>query len=357
MYINDHYYTKYLKFIKYCSSLPNNSKDEDYELHHIVPKAFGGTNDLSNLIKLTYRQHFIAHLFLAKSYPYSNIGAAVYYFIYSGKQNTIIKTSRMFEFAKRAAGIIKSSWFNDGNNNYKIPSKIGIDLGFNRGRISTEIWKNNCCVNDGIKNYIIPMKNLDNYLRNGYFKGMIKKYKIIPITNGDKNTAMSIDIVDEFLKQNKQWFLGHTVKSKFRIKDNCIRMHLDDIERNIPIEDIHTYQKQGWLIGRSDKSKKSCSDASNQIYLNDLNKRVNDIDLPEYLSLGWKLGIPESRKDLNRMATAGKIIVHNLSTNKEKRILQINLNEFESNGWIKGRHPNTILKSIASKKQGTIRYK
>ncbi len=37
-----------------------------FERHHIVPKAFGGTNQPSNLVKLTYREHFLAHWLLVK---------------------------------------------------------------------------------------------------------------------------------------------------------------------------------------------------------------------------------------------------------------------------------------------------
>jgi hypothetical protein len=36
------------------------------ERHHIVPRALGGTDDKSNLIRLTPEDHFFAHLLLAK---------------------------------------------------------------------------------------------------------------------------------------------------------------------------------------------------------------------------------------------------------------------------------------------------
>lgn len=42
--------------------------DGYYETHHIVPKAEGGSDDNTNLVKLTARQHYIAHLLLAKIY-------------------------------------------------------------------------------------------------------------------------------------------------------------------------------------------------------------------------------------------------------------------------------------------------
>jgi hypothetical protein len=37
-----------------------------YERHHIIPRAIGGNNDPVNLVKLTYREHFIAHWLLTK---------------------------------------------------------------------------------------------------------------------------------------------------------------------------------------------------------------------------------------------------------------------------------------------------
>jgi hypothetical protein len=36
------------------------------ESHHIVPKSLGGTNELSNIVHLTPREHFIAHALLTK---------------------------------------------------------------------------------------------------------------------------------------------------------------------------------------------------------------------------------------------------------------------------------------------------
>lgn len=37
-----------------------------YELHHIVPRYEGGTNEIDNLVLLTAREHFIAHILYAK---------------------------------------------------------------------------------------------------------------------------------------------------------------------------------------------------------------------------------------------------------------------------------------------------
>ena len=41
--------------------------DEYYEVHHIIPRCMGGTDDDNNLVKLTAREHFVAHQLLVKT--------------------------------------------------------------------------------------------------------------------------------------------------------------------------------------------------------------------------------------------------------------------------------------------------
>lgn len=73
MSINNHYLKRYIKFIYDCE-LKNNNLNEKYENHHILPKSKSFWPEYSNLrtykwnkIKLTPRQHIIAHHILAKS--------------------------------------------------------------------------------------------------------------------------------------------------------------------------------------------------------------------------------------------------------------------------------------------------
>lgn len=39
------------------------------EKHHILPKCLGGTNDASNIVKLTAAEHYVAHQLLVKMHP------------------------------------------------------------------------------------------------------------------------------------------------------------------------------------------------------------------------------------------------------------------------------------------------
>ena len=59
------YIARYNNFIE---SLKDQEVSGVYEKHHIVPKSMGGTDDATNLIKLTPRQHYIAHWMLWKAY-------------------------------------------------------------------------------------------------------------------------------------------------------------------------------------------------------------------------------------------------------------------------------------------------
>jgi 5-methylcytosine-specific restriction endonuclease McrA len=38
------------------------------EVHHIIPKSFGGPNTSENLVILSLREHYIAHLLLIKMF-------------------------------------------------------------------------------------------------------------------------------------------------------------------------------------------------------------------------------------------------------------------------------------------------
>jgi hypothetical protein len=41
-------------------------KEPGYEIHHIIPKCLDGENENFNLVKLSYREHLVAHKLLAK---------------------------------------------------------------------------------------------------------------------------------------------------------------------------------------------------------------------------------------------------------------------------------------------------
>lgn len=85
------------RYIKFINSRIELNKTRDFTLikfekHHIIPVGVGGTNDRSNIIRLSVREHYIAHLILYEVYQNSATANAV--FIMSGRSKC---NSRLYE--------------------------------------------------------------------------------------------------------------------------------------------------------------------------------------------------------------------------------------------------------------------
>ena len=82
------------------------------EEHHIVPKAEGGSDDKTNLVKLTARQHYIAHLLLAKIYDdYKMYSALTYMQCKSSRNQRDFKfNSRLYEKMRVECAKKHSAW-------------------------------------------------------------------------------------------------------------------------------------------------------------------------------------------------------------------------------------------------------
>lgn len=78
-----------------------------YEKHHIIPKCWGGTNNNENIIKLTAREHYIAHWLLYRLRPTSNGTALAFWKMTLPNSKNLSNrdykiTSRMYAEAKLA---------------------------------------------------------------------------------------------------------------------------------------------------------------------------------------------------------------------------------------------------------------
>jgi hypothetical protein len=70
------------------------------EGHHITPKCMGGTNNKSNIVYLTAREHYVAHQLLVKIYP-DEIGLVYACMIMSRNNNGLRINSRTFEWVRK----------------------------------------------------------------------------------------------------------------------------------------------------------------------------------------------------------------------------------------------------------------
>ena len=74
------------------------------ERHHILPRSLGGTNESSNIVALTGREHYIAHLLLARFNRCSQTVYALWTMQMKSSKNCdrpCIKTGRMYEWARK----------------------------------------------------------------------------------------------------------------------------------------------------------------------------------------------------------------------------------------------------------------
>jgi len=102
----------YLKhYVNLIHKAQNRSKPEGYtEKHHIIPKSCNGSNNKNNLAILTAREHYIAHLLLAKIY-----GGSMIYAIYRMTPHKR-RNSRLYKKFKEEWKIWFSNNFSGVNN-------------------------------------------------------------------------------------------------------------------------------------------------------------------------------------------------------------------------------------------------
>lgn len=92
-----------MDYMKLYDSLINNRRNKGTpsgykERHHVVPKSLGGSNDSDNIVALTAREHFVAHLLLAKIHPTTGMVHAVYKMACIGRKTGKYKvTNRVYE--------------------------------------------------------------------------------------------------------------------------------------------------------------------------------------------------------------------------------------------------------------------
>lgn len=82
------------------------------EKHHIVPKCMQGTNEKSNITKLTAREHFLVHLILSwKLYPENRkLSHALHSMIWLKSELRYIPSGRIFEEINKEKSNLAKLW-------------------------------------------------------------------------------------------------------------------------------------------------------------------------------------------------------------------------------------------------------
>lgn len=162
-------------------------KTEYKETHHIVPRSLGGSNELSNLVDLTYREHRICHKLLVKmtdGIDRSKMSYALLFFkIDATTKNSLLKDLSNYrkDFTPITNGII-DKWI---RKDIEIPQ--GYYYGFSPATIKKhgDGNKGKRWITDGSVSYQIK----DDKLPAGFYYGQTEEHRVknSKALSGDKN--------------------------------------------------------------------------------------------------------------------------------------------------------------------------
>lgn len=244
--------------------------------HHIVPVCEGGANDKSNIVKLPYYFHMLAHYLRGKEAEAKGDKLSMYRnykaVCFALKEHTVPKD--VVDVHEKLKIIVESIdkkneldkqliWATDGVKTVHIfESQLQDYPGFHRGRTfrspASKKWMNK----DG-KNYYFEKDNVEQKLKEGYKLGMFKTERMKAAvargatvsfsTLGTKwmskdgvSKAVKKDEVEEHLKNG--WSLGHCFKSSFK-KGSKSAVHKGLEIKYVDKDKLEDFFKEGWSLG------------------------------------------------------------------------------------------------------------
>lgn len=128
-----------IRYVNFINSRPERKlKQKGFHTHHIYPKSMAKKNNIDdfngnwNLIELTSREHFIAHMILWKC-GYIEMGKAFWYMNHNKKYNEKI-TARQYEKLCKSQALTGDSYLkmkekHQGKNHYRAKKVICIETG------------------------------------------------------------------------------------------------------------------------------------------------------------------------------------------------------------------------------------
>jgi hypothetical protein len=112
------YLSIYNKLVEYRKNNPLNL-NEYGEIHHIIPKCMGGSDHKDNLVRLSAKEHYVAHHLLYKHYKTTKLAHAWFMMLKCDKNQKRFFTARQHELATKAhCDVLKESMKGKGNHFY-----------------------------------------------------------------------------------------------------------------------------------------------------------------------------------------------------------------------------------------------
>jgi hypothetical protein len=135
---------------------------EYYESHHIVPRCLGGKDNKDNLVNLTAREHFIAHLCLVKIHPGNGSLVRAAVMMACGGSVHHRSGNRIYEWLRKKHSVAMSQSQTGAGN-----SQFG----------STWVFNKNSKENKKVK-----ISELSNWIKQGWEQGRVYDFNDIYYT-------------------------------------------------------------------------------------------------------------------------------------------------------------------------------
>lgn len=147
-YFDKNKYTEW--YVKLVESRKNRNifNETYYETHHIVPRCTGGSDETENLVKLTLREHYIAHLLLTKMFSDNDITVKMYFGLSTFRQRHN-KNRKQHIFTSHQYAVLREAHYRSiimkhpmKGKKHSVETKIKISKA-NSGKIRSEEFKAN----------------------------------------------------------------------------------------------------------------------------------------------------------------------------------------------------------------------
>lgn len=202
------------KYFKWYNSIINRAQSQDrkytpnnavYEKHHIIPKSLGGNNKKTNLVLLTYKEHFLCHLLLTKCVIDCHKTKMYYALLKMSKNNHHPNryNSRLYSFFKEK---LKVNCVGANNPNYGVlwsadkkerlseylklyrpqAGSTNPMYGKSRPDLILRNTKPKTWITNGAQDKLILKEEKENYLENGWKTGRSNIDKVLMSKNMKK---------------------------------------------------------------------------------------------------------------------------------------------------------------------------
>lgn len=327
-------------------------KCDYHEKHHILPKSCGGSNDKSNIVYLSAREHYIAHLLLVRIYKNNkNFYIKMCYAIgrlMTGNKEFIEKlnnnfNSRLYENIKKEISKLKSERGKKFRHTEESKKKLhDAKLGIKNPSYGKKWYHNPLTMQKKqlSKQEILSEEYKDWIIGRGDTKEQLeyrmKKHKEYFVNKHNKNyiviyNPLTLDHV----------YIDKTTKKYTELMSNGFVVgFLNDIFKNIATGELKLNEKHNmWIYNDDIKMQKMIYPSLSQYYIQN----------------GWKIGYKNYNNNMGRKTfditlktktklskkLKGRIQIYNVQTLKQKQVTQEDLSSYiDSGNWKIGKSPS-----------------